>query len=104
MSMGKSSYLILRGHACCRWVYEDNVNQLRNRYSVWEEAELVTGCIHKWHKLQKRKHRDVSDQIEREMGQLWSRLREEFFRSVVPQVGGSLRVSGCSYLWLAGLP
>ena len=71
----------------CRWVYEDSVNQLRNRYSVWEEAELVTGCIHKWHKLQKRKHRDVSEQIGREMGQLWSRLRADFFWGLVPEVG-----------------
>jgi hypothetical protein len=63
------------------------VTRLMNRYSVWEEAELVTGCIHKWHKLQKRKHADVREQIGREMGQLWSRLREGFFWSLVPEVG-----------------
>jgi hypothetical protein len=65
----------------------DNVNGLKRKYSVWEEAELVTGCIHKWHKLHKRKHADVREQIGRELGQLWSRLREGFFWSVVPEVG-----------------
>ena len=58
-----------------------------NRYSVWEEAELVTGCINKWHnELQKKKHKDVREQIGREMGQLWSRLRARFFWNLVPEV------------------
>jgi hypothetical protein len=76
-----------------RLVYQRDVIGLKKKYSVWEEAELVTGCIHKWHKLLKRKHADVREQIGREMGEIWRRLRADFFWSLVPEVRSTWPIS-----------
>ena len=65
-----------------RDMYERQVYEVMNKYKVKSEGEIITGCILKYHKLQKRRRHDVAEEIRRQIREIKLGFREEFFRAV----------------------
>eukprot|EP00555_Chaetoceros_dichaeta_P009936 CAMPEP_0198260470 /NCGR_PEP_ID=MMETSP1447-20131203/9444_1 /TAXON_ID=420782 /ORGANISM="Chaetoceros dichaeta, Strain CCMP1751" /LENGTH=446 /DNA_ID=CAMNT_0043948147 /DNA_START=386 /DNA_END=1726 /DNA_ORIENTATION=+ len=69
-----------------RELYEDELILLMNKYRVHSEGELLTGCISKYHRLNKRRRFDLAEEIRIQCKQLRDTFREEFLTKVVNHV------------------
>lgn len=69
-----------------RDLYEDEYLQILNKYGVRSEGEAATGCIRKYHKLQKKRQHDFSEEIRRNIRGLRQKYRRIFFRRVLSLV------------------
>lgn len=69
-----------------RYHYEDSLITLMNKYKIHSEGELITGCIIKFHKLNKRRQYDVALEVRRQSNNLFTSYRELFIRKVLSMV------------------
>lgn len=69
-----------------RELYEDEVIMLMNKYRVHSEGELLTGCISKYHRLNKRRRFDLAEEVRIQCKQLRDTFREEFLTKVANHV------------------
>lgn len=63
--------------------YEDGLISLMNRYKIHSEGELLTGCIRKFHKWNKRRQHDMLEEVKRQCRQLRRECRESFLLEIV---------------------
>lgn len=69
-----------------REVYEDEIIMLMNKYRVHSEGELLTGCISKYHRLNKRRRFDLAEEIRLQCRQLRDTSCTKFLTKVVTRV------------------
>ena len=65
-----------------RWLYENQLLELMNQYKVKSEGEVATGCILKYHKLNKRRRHDVTEEVRRQFRSIRKTFRAEYFSAV----------------------
>jgi hypothetical protein len=77
-----------------RFEYDTDLKRLMNKNRLHSEGELVTGCIRKYHRLNKRRQHDVSEEIRRQGRELRKEYRSRFFLRVmgltIPEVDVAL--------------
>eukprot|EP00957_Ditylum_brightwellii_P193438 14729356-Ditylum_brightwellii.AAC.1 len=61
-----------------------------NKYKVKCEGELVTGCIKKFHRLDKRRQHDLCEAIRRQFRELRNTTRKTFFCKVHEHCNGNV--------------
>jgi len=66
-----------------RLQYEDEYLQTMNKYRIRGEGEAATGCIRKYHKLQKKRQANFSEEVRRSTRGLRRKYRIRFFRKVL---------------------
>ncbi|MGH3055904.1 MAG: hypothetical protein ACRDL7_13100, partial [Gaiellaceae bacterium] len=74
--------LCLEWAAAYRREYDEKVMSLMNRYKIYSEGELMTGCIRKYHRLNKRRQHKLSEEVRRHCCQLKRDTRAAFFKEV----------------------
>ena len=63
-------------------VYEDELIRLMNRYKIHSEGEILTGCIRKFHRWNKKRQHDLAEEVKRQCSQLRRNCRDNFLRHV----------------------
>lgn len=63
--------------------YEQGLLQLMSKYSLQCEGELLTGCIRKYNKLDKKRQHDLSEAVRTQCRELRKSCRQTFFSSVL---------------------
>jgi RNA-dependent RNA polymerase len=63
--------------------YESDVSQLINKYKLSSEGELLTGCIRKYHKLNKKRSHQFAEDVRRQSRELRRKYRSAFFQKVL---------------------
>ena len=64
-------------------LYEDSLVALMNKYKIYSEGEVLTGCIIKFHKLNKRRQYKVAEEVRRQSRQLYIDCRNDFVKKVL---------------------
>jgi RNA-dependent RNA polymerase len=67
--------------------YESDVRTLMNKYYIHSEGEIFTGCIRKYHKLNKKKQHSIAEEVRRSCRKLREDYRKYFFQLVLNMVG-----------------
>lgn len=63
--------------------YEEEYLQILGKFAIRSEGEASTGCIRKYHKLQKKRQHDFCEEIRRSVRKLRRKYRKAFFRKVL---------------------
>eukprot|EP00586_Coscinodiscus_wailesii_P019654 CAMPEP_0172509536 /NCGR_PEP_ID=MMETSP1066-20121228/221105_1 /TAXON_ID=671091 /ORGANISM="Coscinodiscus wailesii, Strain CCMP2513" /LENGTH=385 /DNA_ID=CAMNT_0013288063 /DNA_START=69 /DNA_END=1226 /DNA_ORIENTATION=+ len=63
-------------------MYDNELVQLMNRYKIHAEGEILTGCIRKFHKWNKKRQHDLAEEVKRQCTSLRRTCRDNFFREV----------------------
>lgn len=66
--------------------YEDDIRSIMNKYKIRSEGELFTGCIRKYHKLNKKKQHTITEEVRRRCAEIRNRHRSVFWMSVIELV------------------
>ena len=66
-----------------RYLYEDQLKKLMNKYKIHGEGEVLTGCVRKYHKLHKRRRHEISEEIRRTCREIQGEHRYMFYRTVL---------------------
>ena len=53
-----------------------------NRYKIHSEGEILTGCIRKFHRWNKKRQHDLAEEVKRQCSQLRRNCRDNFLRHV----------------------
>lgn len=71
--------------------YERQLMTLMSKYQLHSEGELLTGCIRKYHRLNKRRRHDLCEEIKSQCRELWKGQRRLFFKQALtlshPELG-----------------
>lgn len=62
--------------------FENQLASIMTKFHIANEGEFFTGCVRKYHKLDKRRQNDVAEDIRRHCRSLRSEFRAHFFREV----------------------
>ena len=68
--------------------YDNRVFALMNKYKLYSEGEILTGLMRKYHRLNKRRRHDVSEEVRRCSRELRKAFRVSFFLKVWELVNG----------------
>ncbi|KAG7371402.1 RNA-dependent RNA polymerase [Nitzschia inconspicua] len=68
-------------------LYNEEVRTMMNKYRLHSEGELFTGCIRKYHKLNKKKQHSIAEEVRRTCRELKQKHRHWFFETVLLFVG-----------------
>jgi RNA-dependent RNA polymerase len=63
--------------------YDQELMSLMSKYHLHSEGELLTGCIRKYHRLNKRRQHDLSEEVKSQCRELRKRYRRAFFEEVL---------------------
>jgi hypothetical protein len=66
--------------------YEQELTRLMSKYGLQCEGELITGCIRKFHKLDKKRQHDLSETVRSQCRELRNSYRRLFFLFVLDMV------------------
>ena len=66
-----------------RFDYEEGLVKLMSKYNLQCEGELLTGCIRKYNKLDKKRQHDLSETVRTQCRELRSNHRRSFFMFVL---------------------
>jgi hypothetical protein len=77
----------------CRHEYEQGLIRLMSKYGLQCEGELLTGCIRKFHKLDKKRQHDLSETVRTQCRELRKNHRRLFCLFVLYMVCPSLDTS-----------
>lgn len=65
-----------------RLQYDTELLEIMNKYRIRSEGETYTGCIRKYHKLQKKRQHDFTQEVRRQYGEMRKKFRRSFFEHV----------------------
>jgi RNA-dependent RNA polymerase len=69
-----------------RRAYESMLVALMNRHGIRSEGEVLTGCIRKYHKTNKRRQYEISQIVRQDCRHVCKEFRTEFFREVLRRI------------------
>lgn len=72
-----------------RQSYEDDIRAVMSKYKIRSEGELFTGCIRKYHKLNKKKQHSIAEDVRRQCGELRKKHQTVFWESVLDLLEGA---------------
>ena len=66
--------------------YEEALQEIMGKYGVHSEGEVLTGCIRKFHRMNKRRQHDLAEDVRRRSSELWKDHRQAFFWWVLDRI------------------